>query len=99
MRAHPSGWVRHAPDEGRGVGDEPRLCEAVRPQRIDHSRDGVARARGARRLVKEKEPPLVIECPPDPSELFGGSRRPEDVDVDGEGLVDPAPYRRRRPID
>jgi hypothetical protein len=38
---------------------------------------------------REKEPPLVIECPPDPSELFGGWRGPEDIDVDGEDLVEP----------
>jgi hypothetical protein len=81
--------VRHAPDQGCGAGDELRLCEAVRPQRIEHPHDGLTTPRGARRLVEEEEPPVVIECPADASQLVGRRSRPEDVDVDGEDLVKP----------
>src|SRR6266508_1812485 len=41
------------------------------------------------RLVEEKEPPVVLECPAYASQLFGRGGRPEDVDVDGKDLVKP----------
>ena len=83
----------HAPDEGCGAGDELRLGETVRPQRFDHSRDGLTTPRGARRLVEEEEPPVGIQPLPDASQLVGRRGRPEDVDVDGEDLVKARPAR------
>src|SRR6266545_2344800 len=83
-----SGWVRHAPDEGRGAGDKSRLCEAVRPEGIDNPLQDLASARRAWRLVEEEEPPIVSECPAEACQLFRRRSRPENVDVDGEGLVE-----------
>jgi len=47
-----------------------RLCEAVRPERIDHPSEDLPGPRRAWRRVEEKEPPVVFERPAYASQFF-----------------------------
>jgi hypothetical protein len=80
--------AREAADQSRGAGDDPGLREPVCSERRADPRNRITSPLGGGRLVEEVELPAGTKRLADASQLVDRRGRPEDVDVDGEDLVE-----------